>query len=113
MNKCEICPAQKIAIIGAGAVGSTTAYTLMLKNLASQVLLIDVNEQKEEGEDLDIADGLCFVETGCVKGADFKDAATADIIILTAGAAQKPGETRLDLVNKNKAIVSSIFKSIG
>jgi len=113
MNKCEICPSQKIAIIGAGAVGSTTAYTLMLKNLASQVLLIDVNEQKEEGEVLDIADGLCFVETGCVKGADFKDAANADIIILTAGAAQKPGETRLDLVNKNKAIVTSIFKSIG
>lgn len=109
----KICPSQKIAVIGAGAVGSATAYTLMLKNLSSQVVLIDVNEEKEKGEVMDIADGLCFTETGCVKGANFKDAADADIIILTAGAAQKPGETRLDLVNKNKAIASSIFKSIG
>ena len=109
----KICPSQKIAVIGAGAVGSATAYTLMLKNLSSQVVLIDVNEEKEKGEVLDIADGLCFTETGCVKGANFKDAADADIIILTAGAAQKSGETRLDLVNKNKAIATSIFKSIG
>jgi len=107
------CPAQKIAVIGAGAVGSTTAYTLMLKNLASEVILIDVNEAKEEGEVLDIGDGLCFGETGCVVGANFKDAGNADIIILTAGAAQKPGETRLDLVNKNKAICTSVFKEIG
>jgi L-lactate dehydrogenase len=109
----KICPAQKIAIIGAGAVGSTIAYTLMIKNLASELILIDVNEQKEAGEVMDIADGLCFVETGCVKGADFKDAASADIIVLTAGVAQKPGETRLNLVKKNKEITKSIFKQIG
>ena len=109
----KICPAQKIAIIGAGAVGSTIAYTLMIKNLASELILIDVNEQKEAGEVMDIADGLCFVETGCVGGADFRDASDADIIIITAGAAQKPGETRLDLAKKNKGIVASIFKKIG
>jgi L-lactate dehydrogenase len=113
MNDHNTCPAQKIAVIGTGAVGATTAYTLMLKNLASEVILIDVNEAKEEGEVLDIGDGLCFAETGCVIGANFKDAAQADIIILTAGAAQKPGETRLDLVNKNKAICRSVFKEIG
>ncbi|MFA7654117.1 MAG: L-lactate dehydrogenase [Candidatus Magasanikbacteria bacterium] len=114
LNKIQsVCPAQKIAIIGAGAVGATTAYTLMFKNLASEVILIDVNEAKEEGEVLDISDGLCFAETGCVVGASFKDAADADVIILTAGAAQKPGETRLDLVNKNKAICASVFKEIG
>ena len=107
------CPSQKIAIIGAGAVGSTTAYTIMLRNLASEVILIDINEQKEQGEVMDIDEGLCFVETGCVKGANFKDAADADIIVLTAGLAQKPGETRLDLVKKNREIVKSIFKSIG
>ena len=109
----NICPAQKIAVIGAGAVGATTAYTLMIKNLASQVILIDVNEAKEEGEVLDIGDALCFSETGCVLGASYRDAANADVIILTAGAAQKPGETRLDLVNKNKAITTAIFKQIG
>ena len=86
---------------------------LMLKNLASEVILIDVNEKKEEGEVMDIADGLCFVETGSVKGANFKDAASADIIIVTAGLAQKPGETRMDLVKKNKEVTKSIFKQIG
>ncbi len=103
----------KVAVIGAGAVGSTTAYTIMQKNIASQVVLIDINEKKEKGEVMDIGDGMCFSETGCVRGANFKDAADADIIVLTAGAAQKPGETRLDLVNKNKSIVASIFKQIG
>lgn len=105
--------AQKIAVIGAGAVGSAVAYTVMLKNLAAAVLLIDVNEQKEEGEVMDIADGLCFAETGCVRGADYKDAADADIIIVTAGLAQKPGETRMDLVQKNSEIIRSIFAQIG
>ncbi len=113
MESCATCHTQKIAIIGAGAVGATTAYTLMLKNLAAEIMLIDVNEAKEEGEVMDIDDILSYVETGSIKGGDFKDATNADIIVLTAGAAQKPGETRLDLVNKNKSICESIFKSIG
>lgn len=106
-------PQSKIAIIGAGAVGATTAYTATLKNLAAEILLIDVNETKEAGEVMDIADGLSLVETGCVKGADFKDARDADIIVITAGAPQKPGETRLDLIKKNVEIQKSIFKQIG
>lgn len=106
-------PFPKIAIIGAGAVGSTAAYTLMLKNLASQLIVIDLNDAKEAGEVMDIDDGLCFMETGCITGADFRDAGTADIIVITAGAAQKPGETRLDLVKKNKTIVTTILKQIG
>lgn len=103
----------KVAIIGAGAVGSTAAYAATLKNVAAEIVLIDINEAKEEGEVMDIRDGICFVETGCIKGADFKDAKDADIIVITAGAPQKPGETRLDLVKKNKAILASIFKQIG
>lgn len=103
----------KVAIIGAGAVGSTAAYVATLKNLAAEIFLIDVNEQKEAGEVMDIADGLCFVETGCIKGADFKDAREADVIVITAGAPQKPGETRLDLVKKNAGILKSILKSVG
>ncbi len=102
-----------IAIIGSGAVGSTIAYTLTVKDLASEIMLIDINEKKEEGEVMDIGDAMCFVETGCIRGADFKDARRADIIIVTAGASQKPGETRLDLVQKNTAIITSLFKSIG
>ena len=103
----------KIAIIGAGSVGSTCAYVASLKNLASEIALIDINEKKEKGEVMDIADGLCFMETGCVKGSDFRDARDADVIVLTAGAPQKPGETRLDLVQKNISILKSIFKQIG
>jgi L-lactate dehydrogenase len=105
--------APRIAVIGAGNVGSTLAYTLMLKNLASQIMLIDISTKKEKGEVLDISDALCFVETSCVKSGDFKDAAAADIIVLTAGLGQKTGETRLALAQKNKAIAKSIFKKIG
>lgn len=103
----------KIAIIGAGAVGSTVAYTATMKDIAAEIILIDKNEAKEEGDVLDIGDGLCFVETGCMKGAQLKDARDADIIVLTAGAPQKAGETRLDLTNKNIEITKEIFKGIG
>ncbi len=103
----------KVAIIGAGAVGSTVAYTATIKNIAAEIVLIDKDTPKEEGNVMDIDDGLCFVETGCIKGADMRAASDADVIVITAGAAQKPGETRLDLVQKNTAIFKSIFKSIG
>lgn len=109
----ETFPRFKIAIIGAGAVGATTAYVATLKNLAAEIILVDVNEEKEAGEVMDIADSMCFVETGCIKGADFPDAKDADIIVLAAGLPQKPGETRLDLVKKNSAITRDIFKKIG
>jgi len=104
---------QKIAVIGAGAVGSTIAYTLMVKNLIAEILLIDINKEKEEGEVLDIDDCLSFSETSTVKIGNYKDASDADIIILTAGVAQKVGESRLDLVTKNKTIAASILKEIG
>lgn len=103
----------KVAIIGAGNVGATVAYAITLKNIAAEIHLIDINEQKEKGEVMDIADGMCYVETGCVKGSDFKEAKSADVIIITAGVAQRPGDTRLDLLNKNKSILKSILKSIG
>lgn len=103
----------KIAVIGAGSVGATTAYTLVMKNLAAEVILIDINEAKEEGEVMDINDALSFVETGKIKGGSYEDAATADIIIITAGLPQKSGEqSRLELVNKNREIIKSIFDQI-
>lgn len=106
-------PSQKVAIIGAGNVGSAVAYALTIKNVASEINLIDIDVKKQKGEIMDISDGLSFVETGRVAGSRFKDAKNADIIVITAGARQKPKETRLDLVEKNKKIMSSIFKSIG
>lgn len=103
----------RIAIIGVGAVGATTAYALTLKNLASEILLIDANDEKEKGEVMDMTDCLSMVETGHIISADYRDAKTADIIVITAGCAQKPGETRLDLINKNASILSCIFGEIG
>ena len=85
----------------------------MVKNLGSEILLIDINSEKAMGEVLDIGDGLSFSELEDVEVGSYKDAANADIIILTAGVPQKSGETRLDLVGKNKSIISSIFKEIG
>jgi L-lactate dehydrogenase len=103
----------RIAIIGAGAVGTTTAYAITLRDIVAEVILIDRNEEKEAGEVLDIDDGLSLVETGHVIRGDYKDAKKADIIIITAGAAQKPGDTRLDLIEKNASILRDIFHKIG
>lgn len=103
-----------VSVIGAGAVGSTLAYTLALKNVASRVVLIDVNEQKEEGEIMDINDALSLVETGSIVRGDYTDAAQSDVVVITAGTPQKSAEeSRLELVQKNKAILESIFKGIG
>src|SRR3989339_283817 len=103
----------KIAVIGAGSVGSTIAYTLVMKNLAAEVILVDINEAKEEGEVMDINDALSFVETGKIRGGSYQDAATADVIVITAGLPQKSGDqSRLELVNKNKEILKSIFDQI-
>lgn len=103
----------RIAVIGAGAVGSTLAYTLMLKNTAAEIVLIDKEDTKEGGHVMDIQDGLCFVETAVVKGGDLKDARAADIVLITAGLAGRYNESRLSLVEDNKKIITEIFKKIG
>lgn len=113
LKKNKHLPGYTVAIIGAGAVGSTVAYATMIRNIASEVILIDVNLEKEEGEVMDIGDGLSFVETARVVRGKFKDAARADIVVVTAGFAQKPGETRLDLIKKNTSVIRSIFKATG
>lgn len=103
----------KIAIIGAGAVGSTLAYTLAIKNTPAELLLIDVDEAKEQGHVMDITDGLCYLETTNIHGADLHDARQADIIIIAAGLAGRKNESRLSLLQDNKKILKSIFSSIG
>ncbi len=104
---------EKICIIGAGNVGSAIAYALTIKNIASEISLVDMNKTKSQGEVMDIADGMAFVETGHVISSNFKDAKKSDIIIVTAGVRQKPGDTRLDLAVGNKKIMDSIFQKIG
>ncbi|SIQ06043.1 L-lactate dehydrogenase [Halanaerobium kushneri] len=102
----------KIAVIGAGGVGATTAYALMVQGIGSEIVLIDVNKDKAEGEAMDLRHGASFVNPVDIYAGDYSDLADAKLIIITAGAAQKPGETRLDLIKKNTGIFKNIVSSI-
>lgn len=99
----------KIAIIGAGAVGSTTAYTLMMRNLASKIILVDVNDAKCMGEVYDLSDAIPFSNNCEILMGDLQEAGKADIAIITAGMPQKPGQSRIDLLNTNYAIINSVI----
>lgn len=102
----------KISIIGAGFVGSTTAYALMNGGLASEIVIVDLNKAKAEGEAMDLSHGSSFVKPVKITAGDYEDTKDSDIVIITAGAASKPGETRLDLINRNLAIFKSIIPEI-
>ena len=101
----------KVAIIGCGFVGSASAFALMQSGFTEMVLL-DANHQKAEGEAEDIVHGIPFGRPMQIYAGDYDDIADAAIIVITAGANQKPDETRLDLVNKNIAIFQSIIPEI-
>lgn len=103
---------RKVAIVGCGFVGATSAFALMESGLFSEMVLIDVDQERAEGEALDISHGIAFARPMDITAGTYADAADADVMIITAGAAQKPGETRLDLVNKNVAIFSGIMEQI-
>ena len=103
---------RKAAVVGCGFVGSATAFTLMQSRLFSELVLLDVNMEKADGEAKDIAHGIPFAGQMKIYAGTYDDAADAAIIIITAGANQKPGETRLDLVQKNTAIYQSIIPEI-
>lgn len=109
MNKKDI---HKAAIIGAGFVGSTTAFTLMMSGLFSELVIIDINEKKARGEVMDLNHGLPFSKPVRIYEGTYADCKEADIIIISAGANQKEGETRLDLVHKNTAIFRSIVSEV-
>jgi L-lactate dehydrogenase len=102
----------KIAIIGAGTVGSTIAYTLLLKTITAEVILVDIDETRCHGEILDLSDAMFFNGTSVIRAGTPADAAQADIIIIAAGKPQKPKETRLELLAANKTIITNIFNSI-
>jgi len=102
----------KIAIIGAGNVGSTFAFSLMLSGLAREIVLIDKNESLAIGECIDLNHGLSFAHPIKIYAAGFEGCKDADIVVITAGANQKPNETRTDLVNKNVAIFKDIVPAV-
>lgn len=102
----------KISIIGAGFVGSTTAFALMNHNIASEIVIVDINKEKAEGEAMDLTQGRVFVSPVKVIAGDYPDTEGSDIVIITAGLAQKPGETRIDLVNRNIEIYKTLIPNI-
>ena len=102
----------KITIIGAGSVGATIAYNLSNEEIASEIVLIDINEEKVEGEVLDIAQGTCFRDPISIVAGTYEDAKDSDIVIITSGIARKPGQTRIELAQTNVNILKSITPQI-
>jgi L-lactate dehydrogenase len=102
----------RIAIVGVGAVGSTTAYTLLLRERMDELVLIDANNAKAVGDALDMNHGLPFLGKARVWAGTYDDCRDADIIIITAGVSQRPGESRIDLLKRNVAIFETITNDI-
>ncbi|MGG1553916.1 L-lactate dehydrogenase [Paenibacillus ferrarius] len=102
----------KIVIIGVGAVGATTAYTLLLRERADELVLIDANKGKAKGDAIDMNHGLPFLGKTKVWAGEYEDCRDASVIIITAGAAQRPGETRVDLLKRNVGIFESIMTEV-
>jgi len=102
----------KVAIVGAGNVGATLAYTLLVRDVATRISLIDVNREKALGEALDLAHGASYLENVEIRAEGYDGVADADVIVLTAGRGRKPGETRLDLARGNAAITEEILAGI-
>ncbi|MBE7066655.1 MAG: L-lactate dehydrogenase [Ruminococcaceae bacterium] len=102
----------KVTIIGAGAVGSTTAYSLLACEAATEVVLIDINTTKALGEALDIKQATPFLGNCDIYAGDYRDAVGSQVVIITSGMGRKPGQTRLELVQNNVGIIKSISSEI-
>ncbi len=103
---------KKVTIIGAGSVGSTIAYTMAVNGIATEVVMIDINESKSLGEALDIRQGVSFCPPISIYAGSYQDAKDSDIVILTSGVARKPGQSRLDLAQINVNITKTIIPEI-
>lgn len=104
--------AQKCAVIGCGNVGATTAYSLMLSGLFNEIVLLDIDKKRAQGEAEDIAHGIPFNSPVEIYAGDYSDIYDAGILIITAGVSQRPGETRIDLIQRNTKVFSSIINQI-
>ncbi|MDR2191509.1 MAG: L-lactate dehydrogenase [Endomicrobium sp.] len=102
----------KVSIIGCGNVGMRYAYSMIIKGLAREIVLIDYNRKKAEGEAMDLSHGAPYVSPVRIYAGDYSDAANSDLVVITAGRGQKPGETRIDLVKGNAEILKTIVPQI-
>ena len=103
---------RKVTVIGAGNVGATIAYTLSLGDIASQIVVVDINREKVEGEVMDIVQGTSFREPISVIAGDYADAADSDIVIITSGIGRKAGQSRIDLAQTNVNIMKDVAPKI-
>lgn len=102
----------KITVIGSGSVGSTIAYTLTVSGTASEIVMIDINQEKSQGEALDIKQGVPFCNPASVYAGSYADAVDSDIVIITSGIARKPGQSRLDLAQTNVDVLKKVSEEI-
>ena len=103
---------RKAAVIGCGFVGASIAFRFLQQGLFSELVLLDANQAKAEGEAIDLSDGLPYAAPMTITAGTYDDIADCALVVITAGANQKPGETRLDLIGKNAAILRSILAEI-
>lgn len=107
MHRCA-----KVAIVGAGQVGSTTAYTLLLSSLVAEVVLIDVDKRKVEGQFMDLNHAAPLTKESRFSAGDYESCADAAVVIVTGGANQKPGQTRMELAERNVKIMQEVIPKI-
>ena len=103
---------KKVILVGDGAVGSSYAFALVIQGIAQELGIVDIFKEKTEGDAIDLSNALAFTSPKNIYSAEYSDAADADLVVLTAGAPQKPGETRLDLVQKNLKINKDVVTKI-
>ena len=102
----------KIAVVGAGFVGSTSAFSIMCGGVFNEIVLIDIDRGKAEGDAMDMSHGEAFVKPCSVRSGGYEECRGADIVVITAGANQRPKETRLDLINRNADIMRSVIGEV-
>lgn len=104
---------RKVAVVGTGFVGTSIGYSMINQGLINELVLIDVNQKKAEGEALDLLDGMSWAQENIkVWAGEYSDCKDADIVVITAGVNQKPGQTRLELIDINTGIVRSVVKEV-
>jgi L-lactate dehydrogenase len=113
MKKQEINePRRKVVVVGAGSVGATYCYALAQSGLANEIVILDRNEDLVQGQVLDLVHGQPFFPTVIIRSGSVKDYTDAELVVITAGAAQRPGESRMELLKKNAEIVGSIAEDV-
>ena len=104
---------RKVILIGTGMVGMSYAYALLNQNACDELVLLDIDRQRAEGEAMDLNHGLAFSGSHMkIYAGDYRDCANADIVVICAGVAQKPGESRLDLLQRNTRVFQSIIDPV-